>query len=487
MTVERMDGPQVREQVGRWQACGPTGRRLPSAARYGARPLVALGLLLALEQGEKQSLSVALPGLKATFGVSDGALGTLPLVMAVVGLVAVIPFGIMADRARRTLLLAVAAAVWTVCIGLNGLALSFALLVLARVGLGAVEANSPAALSLLADYYPVSQRARRLSLYQLGAVGGSLFALAGGALAVAIGGWRWAFFMWVPFGLLTVLVLARLPEPRRGDQDADFGEELLDGPDETPSAQHLTSVVRLPAARRTGDCNYTQLSGREVLRQLGQIRSMWLGVIGLTVSQLMLNALAFWGITYFVRVHGLSESQAPVFAAILGLGAAVGVLAGGFLSDAVLRRGHLNARVWVSGLGSVLASVFLVPAFLSADLWVSSTLLCVGAAFLTLPIGPSEAMVSDVVVAPLRGRAATVRSIVRTLSNAGPLVVGLLADAIGLRLALAAFTPVLAVGGLLLLLATRSYGSDLAFVLAETQRLRVEATDAQAAPPTSEG
>lgn len=445
----------------------PTRER---AVSYGARPLLALGLVLAIEQGERQSLSVALPGIKEAFAVSDTLLGALPLAMAGVGLLAVVPFGILADRVRRTWLIAGAMLLWTVCMGLNGLALTFGLLVLARVGLGAVEANSPAALSLIADYYPVEERARRLSLYQLGALGGSLVAFAGGAAAVAIGGWRWAFFMWVPLGLLAAFVMARTPEPRRGDQDADFGSDLL-ARDQTPDLGGVAPGLRLPVPTRTSDCDYGSLTGRQVVREVARIRSMWCGVAGLTASQLMLNGLAFWGITYFVRVHDLSQGVAPLFAALLGIGAAAGIIGGGFLSDAILRRGHLNARVWVSGGGSIAAAAVLMPAFASTNLLLSAVLLCIGGALLTLPVGPSEAFVSDVVVAPLRGRAATVRSVVRTLSSVGPLLIGLLADATGLRLALVVFTPVLAIGGLVVLLATRTYAADLAFMVAETQRL----------------
>ena len=65
-----------------------------------------------------------------------------------------------------------------------------------------------------------------------------------------------------------------------------------------------------------------------------------------------------------------------------------------------------------------------------------------------------------------------VRSIVRTLSYVGAPVIGLLADAIGLRLALVAMTPIYAVGGVIMLGAVRSYPRDVAFVVAESRRRR---------------
>jgi light-regulated signal transduction histidine kinase (bacteriophytochrome) len=72
-----------------------------------------------------------------------------------------------------------------------------------------------------------------------------------------------------------------------------------------------------------------------------------------------------------------------------------------------------------------------MPAFWSTNLAVTAPLLFIGGAFLTPPVAPAEALVSDVVVAELRGRAATVRSVVRALSSAGPVFIGLLSNAIG--------------------------------------------------------
>ena len=207
-------------------ASSRSGELLARATRYGWMPLVALAATVALESGERQSLSQAVDGIQKRFHVSDSAVGWLPFAMALVGVIGAFPIGILADRMRRTLLLAWAVVVWTVCMGLNGLATSYALLFAARLGVGAVEANGPAAVSLLSDYYPVKDRARMMGLYQAGALVGAIVGLVAGGVAVQLGGYRWAFWMWIPFGIATALFLLRMPEPRRGDQDAAFEEDL---------------------------------------------------------------------------------------------------------------------------------------------------------------------------------------------------------------------------------------------------------------------
>jgi predicted MFS family arabinose efflux permease len=427
------------------------------AVRYGSMPLLALAATVALEAGERQSLSHAVEGLQRAFHLSDAAVGSLPLAMALVGAVGAIPIGILADRGRRVPLLAWAVVVWTVCMALNGLAPTFAFLVLGRLGVGAVEANGPAAVSLLSDYYPAKDRARKLGLYQAGAVAGAVVGLGAGGIAVALGGWRWAFFLWIPFGIATALFVWRQPEPERGAQDADYGDELS---------------VALPVGAESKPMDF-----RAVLR----IRSMWFGIFVLTISTLLLTAVQFWAVPYLRRAHGLDAAAAGGVGALIGIGAIVGMVLGGVVADRLLARGVQCARIYVVAGGSVAAAVVLLPAFASRTLLLTAPLLFLGGALLTMPVAPAEAWLTDVVVPELRGRAATLRSVVRTLGNAGPLVVGLLSSALetggmgrgdALRWGLVGLTPLYAAGGLVALFAVRSYPADLSAVLAASRRSR---------------
>jgi predicted MFS family arabinose efflux permease len=303
--------------------------------------------------------------------------------------------------------------------------------------------------------------------------------LLGGGLAVAAGGWRWAFAMWVPLGIAGALYLVRQPEPVRGDQDAAFGA----GEDGDDGGVDLSALpLALPEPTREGTLDYRTCTNREVGRELLRIRSMWFGVLSLTISQLLLNGLQFWGVEYFKRVHHMGAAGAGGVTALLGAGSVFGILGGGIIADRLLARGLVNARVHVVAFGSMAATAVLVPAFASTSLLVTAPLLFVGGALLTLPVAPAEALVSDVVVAELRGRAATVRSVVRALSAVGPLIIGVLADAIGLRGAIVALTPLYAVGGLVMLAAARHYPSDVAFVVAESRRVRVLRESAAAIP-----
>lgn len=445
-------------------------------------PVVALALTVALESGERQSLAQAVDGIQGEFGVGDSAIGALAAAMAVVGTIGSIPIGLLADRLRRTRLLGGAMGVWTGGMVLSGLAPGYPSLFAARLSVGAVEGNSPAAVSLLADYYPVRHRARMFGLYQAGALVGGLVGLVAGGFVVDAHGWRWAFWMWVPVGVAVAVWMWTRPEPVRGNHDHDLAVSDDAGPlpagAATPEAAGLASPsevvahLDLPSPRRTGTLDYERASLRAVLGELWRIRSMWFAVVALTLSNFLLAGLQFWGVEFFKREHDLSAGQAGVFTGLFGLGAAVGVVGGGFVSDRYLRRGVVDARIHVVAVSSVLATVTLAPAFLIPSLAVATPLFVLGGLFLTLPVAPGEAMMNDVIVAPLRGRAGSVRAVCRSLGALSPLVIGALSSAFGLATALAVVTPAYAIGGGVVLLATRTYGADLAFVAAETERLR---------------
>jgi MFS family permease len=455
-----------------------SAERVKQAVHYGGTPLAVLALINAAQTGELAGLGYAADGLRNTFGVGDLAIGAIPTTAALVAIPAVLVFGPLADRHKRTHLLAWSMVLWALALGLAGTATAFALLFTLRMAVGALEANSPAAISLIGDYYSVERRSRVMSRYQLGGALGGISGLMVGAL-VDLGGWRVAFYAWTPIGLLVAALVFSLQEPTRGEQDAAFGALVIQ--EATPStvtanlettvATSVDAVVRaLPPPERTGSCDYAQLDSRAMLSELWKIRSMWFGVVSLAVSGLLLNATSFWSPDYFKKFHHLSNTGAAGLIGLLGMGSLVGIILGGVIADRRLAKGHINSRIDVIIVGTFGATVTTAPAYLIHNLAISTPLFVIGGFFFTLPIGPAEALVCDVVPAELRGRAAGVRSVVRSIAFVGPVIVGGLSQLVGLAAALALFSPIYAIGGLVMLKARHTYGPDLAYVMAEANR-----------------
>ncbi len=142
-----------------------------------------------------------------------GALGTaFILLYAVVGL----PLGRVADLWQRRWILAVGVALWSVFTFLSGLAQGFWSLFVLRLGVGIGEAScAPAASSLIGDLFPPNHRARAMSIFMLGLpIGLALSYLVSAEIASRYG-WREAFFVAGVPGLILAVAALFLTEPPR--------------------------------------------------------------------------------------------------------------------------------------------------------------------------------------------------------------------------------------------------------------------------------
>jgi EmrB/QacA subfamily drug resistance transporter len=162
-------------------------------------------------------LFVAFPSIRADFSsVSPSTLSWVLNSYTIVFAALLIPAGRLADRIgrRRTFLTAVV--IFTTASMLCGIAPSVGLLVAARV-LQAVGAAAlvPASLALILQTFPRERIPVAVAIW--GAVG-AVAAAAGptlGALVVEHLGWRWAFFINLPVGVVSLVVGRRvLPEGR---------------------------------------------------------------------------------------------------------------------------------------------------------------------------------------------------------------------------------------------------------------------------------
>src|SRR5438552_4758611 len=93
-----------------------------------------------------------------------------------------IPIGRLTDIYSRRLIIAIGLVTWSLFTSACGLAHTFPQMLLLRMGVGAGEAAlSPAAYSLITDYFPRNRLATAISVYSMGIyIGGGLSFLVGG-------------------------------------------------------------------------------------------------------------------------------------------------------------------------------------------------------------------------------------------------------------------------------------------------------------------
>ncbi|MGH3049404.1 MAG: MFS transporter, partial [Gaiellaceae bacterium] len=180
------------------------------------RVVVLLASVLALSSADASTVGASATQLRAGLGISNTDVGLLVSVTALVGAVASIPFGALADRLRRTWLLGAAILLWGVAMLWSATVPTFEELLLARVCLGGVTAVAgPVVASLTGDYFPPSERGRIYGYILAGELVGAGvgFTVTGDIAALS---WRAAFVILALPAFALAWFVVRMPEPKRG-------------------------------------------------------------------------------------------------------------------------------------------------------------------------------------------------------------------------------------------------------------------------------
>ena len=407
-----------------------TDRGDRSERRYANYVLAVLVLVYVFNFIDRQILSILAEDIKADLGLSDASIGFLyGTAFAVFYAIFGIPLGRLADVWVRKSLISAGLFFWSLMTALSGTARSFGSLAAFRIGVGVGESSaSPAAFSMLGDYFPPRLRATAVAIYSSGVYIGSGIGIFLGGLIVdnwseryadqpapfGLAGWQVAFFVVGIPGLIMALWVRTLREPLRGQS-----EGLLVAPaaETRPLAElrsemaavlpplTLLTLVRAGAGSNgvllnlglAGSCAaaawgltmwlgsaaqwislaiglyafFSWLQGlalrdRATFVMIYRSRAMVFGMIGFAWLAFVAYGIGFWAPPLFLRVHGVSASQVGT---VLGLTAAiagwVGVSSGGVLSDR-LKASLPKARLLI-GMGTALVSIPLALLLLTAQ------------------------------------------------------------------------------------------------------------------------
>ena len=180
------------------------------------RVILVLGGVLALSSADTATVGASATVLRGALHISNADIGVLVAVNAVVAAIASVPFGVLADRLRRTTTLGLSIVLWGGCMVWSATATSFGGLVLTRLCLGIATASAgPVVASMLGDWFVSAERGRIWSYVLTGELlgAGVGFAVTGDIAALS---WRASFvILAIPAFLLAWAVL-KLPEPVRG-------------------------------------------------------------------------------------------------------------------------------------------------------------------------------------------------------------------------------------------------------------------------------
>jgi MFS family permease len=410
------------------------------AARPGATLSVLTGLN-ALNYLDRFLVAPLLPLIIAGLALTDGQAGSLQSAFVLVYALICPVTGWLGDRVSRLRLAALGVALWSIATFASGLATGFAGLLLARSLVGIGEATYTVVTpSLLADHYPATKRGRALSIFYAAMPFGIAIGYVLGGQMGAHYGWRPAFLVAGGPGLFLACLLLFLREPPRGRFDG----------------------LQAPSAAMTFTAFFQSLRQRP---------SYFVNMAAQTLYTFTMGGLGAWMPTYFVRERHLAVDQAGTLFGALLLGAGfVGTLLGGQLGDRLLHK-FPGAHFTFSGVTLLAAIPFTLLAVLSphpAVYWtaVACTLFC-----LFLNNGPLNAALVNVLPASVRARGVGLHTTtIHLLGDAcSPILIGVVSDAIGLRIPVLLTGLMASLAGIFLLLGRKMLVADL--VAADRSRL----------------
>ena len=326
---------------------------------------------------DRQVIGILKPTLQAEFGWTEIDYGDIVFAFQLAYALGLLLAGRMIDRLGARTGFAVAIIVWSLAamahaeaavfgpgaaavLSLIGLTYtgSVAGFIVARLALGFGEAgNFPAAIKVVAEWFPKRERALATGLFNSGTNVGALVTPLVVPWITIHWGWYWAF---IATGAIGFLWLA-------------FWWKAYARPEEHPRVSgaelaHIRSDPSDPPAR---------VPWATLLRY----RQTWAFAIGKFLTDPIWWLYLFWVPDFLNRNHGIDlRTIGPPLVAIY-LVADIGSIGGGWLSSLLIKRGwSVNAGRKTAMLICALAVVPMVFASGARDLWIAVSLVSIAAA-----------------------------------------------------------------------------------------------------------
>jgi len=299
--------------------------------------LCVLAIIYIFNYIDRLLVSILIEPIKLEFGVSDTMIGLLSgVAFALFYTVFGLPFGRLADRIGRKPVIALACIAWSLMTVLCGIATSFAMLVLFRIGVAVGEAGGTApSVAMVSDLYPPRLRSRALAVFMMGPAIGAVFGLGLGGWIAEIYSWRAAFIIIGAPGILLGLLLAfTVTSPQQQILPAD-------GKPTERFFASLGSILKTPSYA--------------LLLAAGSIAA----IAG--------YAIGTWNPSFLIRSHALSLQEAGFLMGVGGgLISGIGTLVCGIVTDRMVARDC----GWQLGV-ALFGTFFSIPFGLLFFLWPS--------------------------------------------------------------------------------------------------------------------
>jgi MFS family permease len=421
-------------------------RQLMSIQQEKTSAYSALALLLGINLFnyiDRQVLAALEPDIRASFFASSDVnamtkTGWLGDAFLVTYMISAPILGFLADRFSRWVIIGSAVILWSLASGGSGLAATFGILFVTRIFVGIGEGGyGPAAPTILSDLFPIETRGRIMAIFCAAIPVGSALGYVIGGLICAHLGWRWAFYIVAPPGLLLGLLCFWQRDPR-------------------VAAHHVM-----------------QKSPRRRLTDYLRLFRTWSYLFNCIAQTLM--TFAAGGLGYWVPAYLRYRNQSPafgmtVFGLITVVAGLTSTLLGGIVADK-LRPRFAGSYFWISGIGMVIASpIFVASLYIPFPAaWIAMFLAIF---FLFLNTGPSNTALANVSLPGVRATAFAVNIfVIHALGDVQAFwMLGYIGGHTNMRIAFLFVSVIILASGLAWLIGAKYLPADTAAVEAATAK-----------------
>jgi len=408
----------------------------PAPRRYAWSVFAVIFALMVVDYVDRQVVVSMFPHLKAQWELSDSQLGALVSIVSITVALGAVPLSLLADRWSRVKSIFLMAMVWSLATIAAAFAGSYAQLIGARsvVGLGEAAYGTVGA-ALLASLFPPRMRSTVLGAFLAAGMLGSVVGVMLGGFIAERWGWQAGFgAVGIPGLFLAFVFLLTVRDYK---------------------------TVALPVGGASG--SKSRLTARAVVAELLRPRTALVTCIGAGLNLLVVSTIWAWLPSYFNRFYGLAPDRAGFKTGIVILIGGVGALLWSVVADRLSAR-FPRARLVVPAIAAVMTTVLMTGAFAGFPPGpMQFGLIIVGGLVMAGSVGPTDAVVIDVIHPALRATGVSVLSLTRNLFGlaGGPLLAGALSDAYGLQFAMSVVPLFGLLAAALYMVAARTYVKDL--------------------------
>jgi MFS transporter, ACS family, D-galactonate transporter len=305
--------------------------------------------LISINYIDRASLSVAMPLISKEFDIDPAMQGLILSSFFWTYAAMQVPGGMLADRFKPRIVIALATVFWGAFQALAALATNWGVLMLTRLGLGASEAPIyPAGGKLNAIWMTQTERGRGATLLDGGApLGAALGSIVIAWLIAVFNSWRVAF---VIAGVGTILC------------GLWAWHYIRNEPRQHPSVNEAEARY-IEQAHSIEDAATPPSSGGSWIAYF-RFRSVWCMCLGWMFFNTTFYGLLTWMPTYLFKVHNLDIKALGGASFIIFFSGFVGELVGGWIGDSWRERGGSPNLVFrtLFGIAAIMVtiSIFLV-------------------------------------------------------------------------------------------------------------------------------